>query len=126
MRKTFQTKLFLKQVIWICVIITVMLSATGCSPANAILGRWEKSVSDQTLKFDFAGLEFFNDGTVIATTLQIISFAGTYKFTDDSHIQVEWDGLGKALGVQLYGVKITGDRMILTYQGIAVEFKKSK
>ena len=65
-------------------------------------------------------LHFFDDGHVVLTTKEVM-VSGIYGFIGDEYIEIIWNhptqGLIWALGGNLFGVQISGDKMTLVCGG---------
>ncbi len=62
-------------------LLTVNATACGKSPQEALLGTWRLTNDDTLLQFDA-------DGT-LTTTVDGTTYEGTYRFVDNTHIDVE-------------------------------------
>jgi len=101
--------------VWVLVISMLVLSA--CSGTGAIVGTWKDSLG-QTMTF-------FKDGTV--TTGGLLAMTGTYTFPDNTHLKIEFQGLGALVGAQVYEYKVSGNTLTLsTSIGVQTVYTKVK
>ena len=98
----------------ILVIVAVLLSA--CGAKSTIKGQWQLGSGDI--------LEFADDGVLRFTSLGV-TLTGTYEFIDDDTLQVVMDGL-LGFTTLTYDVRIDGDTLTLTTNGIALTYNRIK
>lgn len=102
-------------ILFLCVAV-VALSA--CKAENALVGKWQ----------DEEGyiMEFFKDGTVTFSG-GYFTVTGNYKFTDDTHIRLDLQGLWGLFGPQVVEVRIAGNTLTMKDStGIVSELRRVK
>jgi len=93
-------------------ILLIALSAVfGCGgPRKTIIGKWEEI--EGQIRF-----EFYKDGTVTQVGYigyTPVTLTGSYKFIDDTHIRLDFEGiLG---GSSVHEIHISGDRLTLDHR----------
>jgi len=89
-------------------------SPSRSGPQNHIIGKWEDTEPLLGGSSPLGTLEFFKDGTLLATHFYagFTSSTGEYKFVDDSHIKLDF---GVVLGSYVCRFSLSQDKLILTY-----------
>lgn len=86
-----------------------LLASCGLKLEKAIIGKWSRIGSEETI-------EFYKEGTVNIIDEEM-PMAGNYKFIDDNSIRLDLGGLGELVGPIICDVSISEDELILTHAG---------
>ncbi len=115
MRNTL-AKILVFSIISVLLVITV----TGCSFLNPMLGTWENPETNSTL-------EFTSDGHVVYE-LGSYSISGTYERIGDDMVDVDFEGLGGVLldtfGGSTWEYTISDGIMTIVAGGITTTYNK--
>jgi hypothetical protein len=89
--------------------ILVMILFSGCTGKSDIVGKW----SVHSLQEGDVTIQFSSDGKVVADSKEY-SYTGTYRFPDDKHLIIEYDGKSP---LYLEVVSLSGNTMDLKDSG---------
>jgi len=94
----------------VILILVVLLTVSACGGSRReIIGKWQEVDGRMTF-------EFFKEGTVVHVGYlgsNPLTLTGSYKFIDDTHIRMDFEGIFG--GANVYEFHISGDRMTLDY-----------
>jgi hypothetical protein len=91
----------------LCGCAAVVLPSCSKKPGQAIIGKWD-------VQGESASVEFREDGTLAATEKGGSTDTGKYKFTDDTHMQMEMNDDANHTTTILWEISIHGDMADVT------------
>lgn len=118
MKPQFEKNQFIRQMSLVILALLLTLSVAGCG-SGALVGKWKTANAQNG-----DTLEFFQDGTVISTSVIGLQISGTYKIVDSSHLRIEMGGLFGLAGAQVYEYSIAGDRLNMSIMGFKSEYQR--
>lgn len=101
-------------------ILGLVAGLSGCG-GSALLGKWKAANAQNG-----DTIEFFQDGTVLSTSMIGLQISGTYKIVDNTHLRIEMGGLFGLAGAQVYEYSIAGDQLTMTLMGVKMAYQRVK